>query len=58
MDNTIFGREPILILAAIQAAIALVSAFGLQLSADQVAALVAFSAAVLGVVARQQVTPV
>jgi hypothetical protein len=54
----IFGREPVLILAAIQAAIALVAAFGLQLSAEQIAALVAFSAAVLGVIARQKVTPV
>lgn len=55
--NTILGREPILILAAVQATIALVAAFGLQLSAEQIAALVAFSAAVLGVIARQRVTP-
>lgn len=53
----IFGREPVLVLAAIQAGIALVAAFGLQLSAEQIAALVAFSAAVLGVIARQQVKP-
>jgi len=56
--GTIFGREPVLILAAIQAAIALVAAFGLQLTGEQIATLVAFTAAALGVVARQRVTPV
>lgn len=56
MDN-IFGREPILIMAALQAAIALGVSFGLHLSAEQIGALVAFSAAVLGVIARGKVTP-
>ena len=37
--------------------IALGVSFGLNLSADQVGAIVAFSAAVLGLIARQKVTP-
>ncbi len=53
----IFGREPVLVMAAIQAAIALVVSFGLHLSPEQIGALVAFSAAVCGLIARQRVTP-
>ncbi|CAN5749285.1 hypothetical protein BH23CHL7_BH23CHL7_17180 [soil metagenome] len=55
--NTIFGREPVMILAVIQAAIALAVGFGLNWSGDQVALVTAFSAAVLGLIARQQVSP-
>jgi hypothetical protein len=55
--NTIFGREPVMILAVVQAAIALAVGFGLNWSGDQVALVTAFSAAVLGLVARQQVSP-
>lgn len=50
--------EPVLILGAVQTAIALVVSFGLDLTAEQVGAIVAFSAAVLSVVARRKVTPV
>jgi hypothetical protein len=50
-------HEPVLILGAIQTAVALVVAFGLDLTAEQVGAVVAFSAAVLSVVARRKVTP-
>lgn len=53
-----FGREPVLVLAVVQAALALVIAFGLDLTGEQVAGIVAVSAAVLGFVARQKVTPV
>jgi hypothetical protein len=53
----IFGREPVLVLAAVQAIVALAVGFGLPLSAEQVSLVVAASAAVLGFVARQQVTP-
>lgn len=53
----ILGREPVLILTAVQAAVVLVAAFGLKLSAEQVAAITAFTAAVLGVLARSKVTP-
>lgn len=50
-------REPALILAAVQAVIALVVAFGLDLTADQTGAIVAATAAILGVITRQHVTP-
>jgi len=45
-------------MAVIQAGIALAAAFGLNLDGVQVAALTAFSAAVLGLIARSKVTPV
>ena len=50
--------EPAMTLAVIQAAIALFVAFGLNLSGDQVGAIVAVTAAFLGWVTRSQVTPV
>ena len=53
----LWGREPALILAAIQAAVALAVGFGLPVTPEQVALIVAFSAAALGVVVRSQVTP-
>ncbi len=55
--GTIFGREPVLIMAVIQAGIALAVAFGLQWTGEQVALIVAFSATVLGLIARAKVTP-
>lgn len=55
MTGTIFGREPVMILAVVQMAIALVAAFGLSLTGVQTAAIVAFSAAVLGLITRSQV---
>lgn len=51
------SREPAMIMAAIQAVIALAVSFGLGLSAGQVGALTAASAAILGLVVRQHVTP-
>jgi hypothetical protein len=55
--GTIFGREPALILAAVQALLALAVGFGLQLSAEQMSLVLAASAAVFGVITRSQVTP-
>ena len=55
---TLFGREPVMILAIIQTGLALVIGFGLDLTPQQIGAIMAFAAAVLGFVARQQVTPV
>ena len=55
--GTIFGRSPALILALVQAAIALVISFGLNLTNVQVGAIVAFCAVVLGVLTQTQVTP-
>ena len=55
--GTILGREPALILAALQAALALAIGFGLKLSAEQTALIMAFAAAVAGLIVRQNVTP-
>ena len=61
MDNqpgTIWGREPAMVLALVQAVIALVVAFGLSLAPDQIGAILAVTAVVLGLITRSQVTPV
>lgn len=55
--GTIWGREPALILGLVQAALALAVGFGLNLDGQQVALVMAFSAALLSVVVRQRVTP-
>ena len=49
--------EPALIMAAIQAGLALAVSFGLGLSAEQVGAVMALAAAIFGIVTRQNVTP-
>lgn len=49
--------EPVMTLAIIQMALALAVSFGLQWTGEQVGAVVAFSAAVLGWIARSQVSP-
>ena len=54
--KTIFGREPIMIIAVIDAAIALAVAFGLNWTGEQVSLTVAFVTVLLGLVARTQVT--
>jgi hypothetical protein len=53
----LWSREPVLTLSVIQAAIGLGTAFGLDLSAEQIGAVMALSAAALGWVARERVTP-
>ena len=55
--SSLWGREPVMFMALVQTALALGISFGLNLSADQTAGIMAFSAAVLGFVARSQVTP-
>ena len=60
MDNqpgTIWGREPAMVLALVQAVIALVVAFGLSLEPDQIGAILAVTAVVLGLITRSQVSP-
>ena len=54
----LWGREPALILGAIQAILALVVSFGLDLSVEQTGAILAASAAILAVITRSQVSPV
>lgn len=56
--STLWGREPAVIIGLIQAAIALAASFGLDMTPEQIGALVAITAAVLSVVTRSQVTPV
>lgn len=55
--STLWGREPALIVAAIQAVLALAIGFGLPVSPEQLALIVAAMTAVLGVLVRSQVTP-
>lgn len=50
-------REPALIIGAIQALLALVVAFGLDLTAEQTGAILALSAALLSVWTRSNVSP-
>ncbi len=53
----IWGRNPVLWLALIRALVVGVTAFGLKLSAEQVAAIYLGAESVLSFVARQQVMP-
>lgn len=51
----IFKREPALVLGAVQAILALALSFGLNLSTDQMGAILAATAAILALVTRRQV---
>jgi len=53
----IFEREPVLWLAALRAGVVLVTAFGLELTPPQIAAVYLFMETLLSLVARQRVTP-
>lgn len=57
-DAGLWGREPALILGLVQSLLALAVGFGLNISGEQVALILAASAAVLSVVTRSQVSPV
>lgn len=54
---TVFGREPVVILAAVNAVVALIVGFGLDLSNDQQALIHAAVSALLALFARAKVTP-
>lgn len=54
----IWNREPAIFFALLAAVLGILAAFGLDLSAEQVAAMNAVLAAVMGFVIRQKVTPV
>ena len=49
--------EPALVAGAVQAIIALAVAFGLDLSGDQIAAILGVTAAILAFVVRRKVVP-
>ena len=53
-----FNREPALILAAVQALLAVAIGFGLDVSPEQLALILAGTAAVLGLITRSKVEPV
>lgn len=53
-----FGREPAMILGAVQSILALGLSFGLHLTTGQMGAIMAAAAAILALVIRQQVSPV
>lgn len=55
--GSLWGREPVMFMAVVQAGLALGLAFGVNLSVEQQGAILAFMAAVLGFVVRSQVTP-
>ena len=55
--GTIWGREPAMVLALVQAVIALVVSFGLSLAPDQIGAILAVTAVLLGLITRSQVSP-
>ena len=52
------NREPVLIITAVQAAVALAVSFGLGLTSEQAGALMATVSAILGLVMRHNVSPV
>lgn len=56
-NGTIFGREPVAILTVVQMVITLLVTFGLRLTPEQTGAIVAVTAAILGLIARSKVTP-
>ena len=53
----LFNREPALFLGVVQAVLALLLAFGVDLTAEQVGCIMAASAAVLSLVVRAKVSP-
>ena len=55
---TVIKEEPALVVGLVQAGIILAVSFGLDLNDGQTAAILVFTAAVLSVITRQQVTPV
>jgi hypothetical protein len=52
------NEEPVLTLGLVQAGTLLAVGFGLKLTAEQIALVGAFTAALLAFIARRQVTPV
>lgn len=55
--GTILGREPAMVVALVQAVIVLGVSFGLSLTQEQTAAILALTAVVLGLITRSRVSP-
>lgn len=56
--TTLWGREPAMVLAFVQALIVLLVSFGLKLTTDQTASILALTAVLLGLITRSRVSPV
>ena len=57
MEN-LWGREPAMVLAFVQAVIVCAVSFGLRLTPEQTGAILTLTAVLLGLITRSQVTPV
>lgn len=55
--KTLWGREPVMFLAVIQAALACAMGFGLTITPQQMALVMALAGSLLSLIARSQVTP-
>lgn len=55
--GTLWGREPAMVVAFVGAVIALAVSFGLNLTDQQVGAIIALVTIVLGLITRSQVSP-
>lgn len=55
--SNLWNREPVMFLAVVQTGLALLLAFGVALTKEQVGAILAFTAAVLGLIVRRKVSP-
>ena len=55
--ENLWGREPAMVLALVQAVIVLAVSFGLRLSPEQTGAILTLTAVVLGLITRSQVSP-
>lgn len=55
--GTLWGREPAMVVAFVQAVIVLGVSFGLHLTPEQTAAILAVTAVALGLITRTQVAP-
>ena len=56
--KNLWSREPVMFMTVIQTLIALGVSFGAPLTPQQIGAILAFSAALIGFIMRTQVTPV
>lgn len=55
--GSLWGREPAMIVAFIQAVLVLAVTFGLRLTPEQTAAILAVAALALGLITRSRVSP-
>lgn len=56
--GTFFGRNPVLVYLLVQTSIAMIAAFGFDMSGEQMASIMAFVNVVIALVANTQVVPI